>query len=202
MGTTQPNPTKTKSMSFTNFAPIAPQHATTEATELNLNEKVLSFTGDDAKIKDSNGNVVFKVKADIVSFSQSRTMYDAEGQKVAVLRKKIALWGTTFYIGTPDNEKKVSMKRKNKWNPMNSNAKIMIDDREVGTIAGDWIAKKFSITIDGKQVATIGRPLTLSSTFMGADSYVIRITPPSDGQPVDKAFISAIVIVLDELYKD
>merc|ERR1712224_492833 len=114
--------------------------------------------------------------------------YDAQtGQTVAVLRKKIALWGTTFYIGTPDNEKKVSMKRKNKWNPMNSNAKIMIDGQEVGKISGDWIAKKFSITIDGNQVATIGRPLTLSSTFMGADSYVIRITP--QGQPVDMAFI-------------
>merc|ERR1739848_461917 len=180
------------------FAPIAPQYATNEVTEINLKEKSLSFTGDDAKIKDSNGNVLFKVKADLISFSGSRTMYDAQGRTIALFSKKLALIGTTFYIGTEGNEKKVAMKRKNKSNPLNSNAIIKIDGQEVGEIAGDWRAKKFTITIDGKQVATVSRPRTMASTFMDADSYVIRITP--QGQPVDQAFISLVVIALDEFY--
>lgn len=185
---------------YTHFAPIAPHLATNEVTELNLKEKTLSFTGDDAKIKDSNGNVIFKVKADLISFSQSRKMTDAQGRTIALLSKKLALIGTTFYIGTEGNEKKVAMKRKNKYNPLNSNAIIKIDGQEVGEISGDWRAKSFSITIDGVEVATVSRPRTMASTFMDADSYVIRITPK--GQPVDTAFISLIVIALDELYND
>ena len=185
---------------YTHFAPIAPHLATNEVTELNLKEKTMSFTGDDAKIKDSNGNVIFKVKADLISFSQSRKMVDAQGRTVALLSKKLALMGTTFYIGTEGNEKKVAMKRKNKYNPLNSNAIIKIDDKEVGEIAGDWRAKSFTITIDGVEVAKISRPLTMAAAFMDADSYVIRITPK--GQPVDTAFISLVVIALDELYHD
>jgi uncharacterized protein YxjI len=185
---------------YTHFAPIAPHLATNQVTELNLKEKTLSFTGDDAKIKDSNGNVVFKVKADLISFSQSRKMTDSQGRTIALLSKKFALIGTTFYIGTEGNEKKVSMKRKNKYNPLNSNAVIKIDGQEVGEIKGDWRAKSFTITIDGKQIATVSRPRTMASTFMSADSYVIRITPK--GQPVDPAFISLVVIALDELYHD
>ena len=185
---------------YTHFAPIAPQYATTQEIELSLKEKTLSFTGDDAKIKDSNGNVMFKVKADLISFAQSRTMYDAQGRTIAQLRQKVMGFGTTFYIGTLENEKKVSMKRKDKFNPMNSNATISIDGNKVGEIKGNWRAKNFVITIDGVQVATVGRPRTLASTFMDADSYVIRITP--GGQPVDMAFISLVVIALDELYND
>merc|ERR1712025_1249548 len=133
-------------------------------------------TGDDAKIKDSNGNVMSKVKADLISISQSRTMCDAQGRTIALLSKKLALIGTTFYIGTKGNEKKVSMKRKNKYNPLNKNATIKIDGQEVGEIAGDFRGKSFSITIDGVQVATVSRPLTMAAAFMDADSYVIRIT--------------------------
>ena len=188
-------------MNYTHFAPIAPQYATDQVTELNLQEKTLSFTGDDAKIKDSNGNVVFKVKADLLSFSKSRSMYDAQGRSVAQLRKKVMGFGTTFYIGTPDNEKKISMKRTGKFNPMNSNASITIDGQKAGEIQGNWRAKEFSILIGGVRVATIGRPRTLQSTIMGADSYVIRITP-QQGRPVDTAFISLVTIALDELYND
>jgi uncharacterized protein YxjI len=192
---------KANASDFTHFAPIAPQYATDQFTELNLKEKTLSFTGDDAKIKDCDGNVVFKVKADLISFSMSRTMYDAQGRTVAQLRKKVAMFGTTFYIGTPDNEKKVSMKRKNKYNPMNSNAAITIDGQEVGQIKGNWLAKEFSITIDGVKVATIDRKRTIESTVMGADSYIIHITP-QQGRPVDTAFIALVTIALDELYND
>lgn len=186
---------------FSNLVPLAPQYAVAEPTELNLKEKTMSLTGDDAKIKDSQGNVLFKVKADLISISGSRTMYDAQGNTIAMLRKKVALIGTTFYLGTAADEKKVCMKRKNKYNPLNANAIIKMGDREIGEIKGDWRAKKFSITIDGKEVATVGRPRTMMSTFMDADSYVINIKPPQ-GQPVDMAFISLVVIVLDELYHE
>merc|ERR1711933_316588 len=188
------------SQAITHFAPIAPQYAVNEYTEINLKEKSLSLTGDDAKVKDSNGNILFKIKADLISFTKSRQMYDAQGKLIALMSKKLALIGTTYYIGPQGNERKVEMKRKNKFNPLNSNARIRIDGREVGEISGDWRAKNFKIVIDGKQIATVRRPRTVASTFMDADSYVIKITP--QGQPVDQAFVALVVIGLDELYHD
>lgn len=182
------------------FAPIAPQHATSQPTELFLKEKTMSWTGDDAKIKDANNNVIFKIKAELLTFSQSRTLTDAHGNALGVLRHKMLDFAPTIYIGPPANEKKVSIKTSGMFNPFNCNASISVDGVKVGKAQGNWRAKKFSITIDGVEVATIGRKTTMAAVFMDADSYKISITP--QGQPVDLAFISLICIALDELYHD
>lgn len=86
------------------------------------------------------------------------------------------------------------------FNPLNCNASISVDGVKVGKAQGNWRAKTFSITIDGVEVATIGRKTTMASMFMDADSYKISVTP--QGQPVDLAFIALICIALDELYND
>merc|ERR1711933_421726 len=76
---------------------------------------------------------------------------------------------------------------------------ISIDGKTVGKVKGNWRAKRFSIQIDGVEVAKIGRKRTIASTFMGADSYNITVTPK--GKPVDLAFISLVCIALDEIYQ-
>lgn len=182
------------------FAPIAPQYATTHPTELFLKEKTMSFTGDDAKIKDAAGNTVFKIHAELLTLSQRRSIFDAHGNKIGQLRHKKMDIKPTVYIGTPDNEKKVALKTSGIFNPMKCDAKISIDGVAVGKVKGNWRAKKFSITINGVEIATIGRKRTVASTFMDADSYKISVRP--QGQPVDLAFISLITIALDELYHE
>jgi uncharacterized protein YxjI len=182
------------------LAPIAPQHATLQPTELFLKEKTMSWTGDDAKIKDASGNVVFQIKADMLTFNQSRTLVDASGTVLGVLKHKLMDFAPTIYIGTPNNEKKVKLKTTGMFNPLNCNASISIDGVEVGKVKGNWRAKKYSIKIGGVEIATVGRKTTMASLFMDADSYVISVQPK--GQPVDLAFISLLAIGLDELYHD
>jgi len=187
-------------MSNSHFAPIAPQHATSQPTELYLKEKSTSWTGDDASIKDANDTVVFKIKAELLTFSQSRTLTDAQGNDLGVLRQKKFDFSPTIYIGTPADENKVSIKTTGMFNPLNCNASISVDGAKVGKAQGNWRAKFFTITIDGVEVATIARNTTMASMFMNADSYKISITPRD--QPVDLAFIALICIALDELYND
>lgn len=182
------------------LAPIAPQHATLQPTELFLKEKTMSWTGDDAKIKDANGSVVFQIKADMLTFTQSRTLVDASGTTLGVLKHKLMDFAPTIYIGTPANEKKVKLKTTGMFNPLNCNASISVDGVEVGKVKGNWRAKKYSIKIGGVEIATVGRKTTMASLFMDADSYVISVRP--QGQPVDLAFISLLAIGLDELYHD
>ena len=202
-GTPNPNSFNTSdatSPPASSFAPIAPRYATTNPTELSLKEKAMSFTGDDAKIKDAAGNTLFKIEAELLTLSQRRYLVDASGNRVGQLRHKKLDIAPTVYIGTPDNEKKVALRTSGMFNPMNCNAKIDIDGVTVGTIKGNWRAKKFAIVINGVEIATIGRKRTLSSTFMDADSYNISVRP--QGQPVDLAFVSLLAIGLDELYHD
>lgn len=182
------------------FAPIAPQHATTQPTELFLKEKTMSFTGDDAKIKDANGNVLFKIEGKLLTFSQARTMVDSSGTVVGHLKHKKFDFAPTIYIGPPTNDTKVSLKTTGMFNPLNCNASISIDGAKVGKVQGNWRAKKFSVELNGVRVATVGRKTTMAAMFMDADSYTISVTP--QGQPVDLAFISLIAIGLDELYHD
>ena len=182
------------------FAPIAPKFATSNPTELSLKEKAMSFTGDDAKIKDAAGNTLFKIHAELLTLSQRRYLVDADGNRIGQLRHKKLDIAPTVYIGTLDDEKKVALKTSGMFNPMNCNAKIEVDGVTVGKIKGNWRAKKFSVVINGVEIATIGRKRTMSSTFMDADSYKIAVRP--QGQPVDLAFVSLLAIGLDELYHD
>mmetsp|Transcript_16175 Transcript_16175/g.35964 ORF Transcript_16175/g.35964 Transcript_16175/m.35964 type:complete len:276 (-) Transcript_16175:100-927(-) len=185
------------------FSPIAPQYATAHPTELYLKEKAMSWTGDDAKIKDSSGNTVFKIHAELLTLSQRRYLVDAHGNRIGQLRHKKMDIKPAVYIGTLDNEKKVKLTTSGMFNPLKCDARIKVDGTTVGkvTCRGNWRAKKFSITMHGVEVATIGRKRTMASTFMDADSYHISVRP-QQGQPVDLAFISLITIALDELYHE
>jgi len=196
-----PAPSPQASGDFTTLAPIAPQYGTTQSTDLYLKEKAFALTGgDNASVKDSKGNTMFSIKADLISMSQKRSLLDSDGNVIAQLRRQIMGLIPTVYIGTPENEKKVTLKSTGILNPLQCNASISIDGKKVGKVQGNWRAKKFSIQIDGVEIAKIGRKRTVASTFMGADSYNITVTPK--GKPVDLAFVSLICIALDEMYHD
>ena len=199
-GTKSAGSSSPSAMANSALAPISTHHTTVEPIELFLKEKTFSLTGDDAKVKDANGNTVFKIKAELLTFSQRRTLVDADGNTIAQLRHKKLDIIPTVYIGTLSNETKVSLKKKGIFNPFNCDASISVDGRKVGKVSGNWRAKKFSIEIDGAVVATIGRKRTVASTFMGADSYRISVKP--QGEPIDLAFMTLLTIALDELYHD
>lgn len=181
------------------FALISSQHITSTAKTLVLKERSMSYSGDDAQIKDTAGNIVFYVQAELMTMSQRRFMVDTRGQKIGQLRhKKTPGLHPTVYVGTVSDEKKCSVKMSGMLDPFNCDAKILLgDSNEIGKINGNWRAKKFSITIDGSVVAKVSKKRTMSSIFMGADTYCIDIQPG-----VDMAFVSLLVIALDELYND
>lgn len=68
------------------FALISPQHVTSTAKTLVLKERSMSYSGDDAQIKDTAGNIVFYVQAELMTMSQRRFMVDTRGQKIGQVR--------------------------------------------------------------------------------------------------------------------
>merc|ERR1712232_437228 len=96
------------------------------------------------------------MRTEMLSFSQRRTMLDQHGNIIAHLRHKKMNLVPTIYIGTPANEKKVVLKSSGLLND-DCNASITIDGEKVGKVEGDSRAEKFSIRIDGEEIATIRR---------------------------------------------
>ena len=180
------------------LTPIAQHTVSAQPTKLYLKEKAFSYTGDDAKIVDGEGNTVFRVKAEVLTLSQRRFIYDSAGQKVGQLRKKKTPGlSVTVYLGTPSDEKKLSVVMTGFLNPTKSNASILLGTSKIGKVRGNWRAKQFSIEIDGREVASVTRKRTAASFFAGADSYCINVQAG-----VDLAFMGLVTIALDELYND
>ncbi len=72
-----------------------------------------SNAGDSGKIKDANGNVVFKINAQLVTLSERRTLTDSSGTALGQLRrKKTPGLHATYYLGTMNDEKKCAVKAK------------------------------------------------------------------------------------------
>ena len=82
-------------------------------------------------------------------------------------------------------------------NPMKCDADIYLGNTIIGEASGNWRAKSFKIDLNGRQVATISRKTGIMGRILDADSYIIEIVAG-----VDTAFISMIVIALDEIYHD
>jgi len=82
-------------------------------------------------------------------------------------------------------------------NPTTCNAEIYLGDNVIGEVVGNWSARSYTINIDGSQVAEVKRTNITSGYILGKDEYCIEIAAG-----VDTAFISMIVIGLDEMYHD
>jgi len=69
--------------------------------------------GDSGKIKDANGNLIFKVDAHFMTISERRTLEDESGTKIGTVRvKKTPGLHKTYYLGPMDNDKKCAVKAK------------------------------------------------------------------------------------------
>jgi uncharacterized protein YxjI len=131
-----------------------------------------------------------------MTMSERRHLLDKNGEVIGQLRKKKSPGlHDACYIGPQADEKKCRVKLTGTLNPMKSDAKIYLGDKEIGKCSGNWRAKKFAIELNGKEVSTVGRKRTLTSTFTDADRYVIDIDPGAD-----QALIVLITLAVDELY--
>lgn len=182
-----------------NLTPIAPQFVTSATTTLVFKEKKFgSLSGDSGRVEDAEGNVMFKIDANLMTMSGRREFMDASGTNIGQIRKKKtpglhAVW----YLGTMNDEKKCAVKAKGTMNITKCDADIYIGDTVVGECSGNWRAKSFTISIEGNQVAEVSRNTDAGGIILNADSYSIEISAG-----VDSAFITMIVIALDEIYHE
>ena len=82
-------------------------------------------------------------------------------------------------------------------NPTKCDANIYHGNTVIGEARNNWRAKSFTISLGGRQAAKVSRKTGLMGHVLDADSYIIEIKGD-----VNVAFMSMVVIALDELYHD
>jgi len=102
-----------------------------------------------------------------------------------------------WYLGSLDDERKCRVQMAGVFNPTTCNAEIYLGDTVIGEVSGNWSARSYTISIDNKQVAEVKRHTGITGHILNKDEYVLEISAG-----VDTAFISMIVIALDEMYHD
>lgn len=185
-------------MSNNPLAPIAPHLMTSEPTKFILKEKVASLSGDSAKVMDESGSVIFTIDAKLMSISERRRLLNSDGKEIAQLRRKRSPGlHSMVYFGTQENEKLCAVKSKGTLDITKSDADIYLGKEIIGEISGNWKAKRYTVKIQGNEVASFERYTTTQSIFLGTDTYQLDLKAG-----VDAVFMVLIAISLDEIYHD
>ncbi|THU94513.1 hypothetical protein K435DRAFT_756557 [Dendrothele bispora CBS 962.96] len=167
---------------------------------LKLQEKRLSFTGDDFHILDVAGNPFLHCKAKVLSLHGRKEFSDPQGNVLFIIKKKLLSIHTTFEAYTPDESTLLFTVKSSfsigsaKLNTTFTN----IDGQEtILALRGDFFDRKASINLGGPEGPPVGH---ISRSFLNGreiifdqQTYFLTVAPG-----VDAALLAAICVCLDE----
>ncbi|KAK7029531.1 hypothetical protein VNI00_014408 [Paramarasmius palmivorus] len=167
---------------------------------LKLQERRLSWTGDDFHIRDANGADFLICKAKVFSLHGRKEFSDPNGQPLFVIKKKILSIHTTFEGYTPDEEKLLfTVKSSFSIGAAKLNTTFTgLDGQEtVLALRGDFFDRKASINLGSPEGPPVGH---ISRSFLNGrelifdqQTYYLTVAPG-----VDAALLAAICVCLDE----
>ncbi|ORX35443.1 tubby C-terminal-like domain-containing protein [Kockovaella imperatae] len=168
-------------------------------TTLVLKEKIMSWTGDDFSVKDTDGNVVCRCSGQAFSLRERKIITDPNGNELFHLRKKqLAIHST--WIGEDAGGSEIFAITKHFSLGTKMRAKftnVSTGARETISIRGGILSQSADITIgedgSGPAVARIERKLFSLGEWAGQQTYTVTVA-----QGVDLALIAAICICFDE----
>uniref|UniRef100_A0A6B2LHT7 Tubby C-terminal domain-containing protein n=1 Tax=Arcella intermedia TaxID=1963864 RepID=A0A6B2LHT7_9EUKA len=184
------------------------KYVTDQQTILIMKEKVLSLSGDSAKIKDFDGNIKYQIKGKLLTLHERSTLLDADKNFIAELEKKLASLHTRVKLKDATGAVRVVVMRSHIVQ-LRSSCHIYVfrDKKTKGydknppdfKVKGDFFARKFTILDQEERVvARVRREMfSARNVLFGQDSYVLQVAPL-----VDSAFVTFVVMALDEIFSD
>ncbi|KAF5343433.1 hypothetical protein D9758_011858 [Tetrapyrgos nigripes] len=171
-----PPPLQRPSQSLIGISPAYANHD--HQIVLKLQERRLSFSGDDFHILDAaTGNPFLHCEAKTFSLHRRKEFLDAQGNVLFVMKKKILSIHTTFEAYTPDE------------------SKLLFTVKTA--LRGDFFDRKASINLgspDGPPLGHISRSfLNGREIIFDQQTYYLTVAPG-----VDAALLAAICVCLDE----
>ncbi|KAL0574508.1 hypothetical protein V5O48_007441 [Marasmius crinis-equi] len=167
---------------------------------LKLQERRLSFTGDDFHIKDADGRDFLICKAKVLSMHGRKEFYDPNGNMMFIVKKKLFSIHTTFEGYAPD-EQTLLFTIKSSFSI--GKAKLTttfknVDGQDVElALRGDFFDRKATISLgtpEGPPVGHIARSfLNGREILFDQQTYFLTVAPG-----VDAALLAVLCVCLDE----
>lgn len=118
--------------------------------QLYIKQKVFSL-GEQFNVTDANGFPRYSVQGSFMRIPKSFQVYDASGNEIAVIVKKVLSWLPHFSVLMGDNEVATIDKELTFFRD-----RYRIDAQGL-SIEGDWWDMNFTVTRDGAEVARIAQ---------------------------------------------
>ncbi|KAK9728921.1 hypothetical protein K7432_000674 [Basidiobolus ranarum] len=185
---------------------IGSQYIAQQPTILYLRE-LISLSGEEFKIKDSNGTVLFRCHGHFFSgLSQKKTVMDMFGNPVFNIKHKVLSFTKAYELYLGDNSQKL-LGDIDTHITMTCSKMTALLTTLGGTacqfiVKGDFrVHEAFIFRGDPKRggtlLAKVFRPVTARQIFLDKHDYCLEIAPG-----VDMALMVSLCIMMDESYKD
>ncbi|CAN6222791.1 unnamed protein product [Urochloa humidicola] len=186
---------------------VAPHFCAPYVVQLSVKEK-FSIREGDFTITDTNGAVVIKVQGAIISIHNRRLILDANGNPLLSLREKVISMHNTWEAYRGDSTKSsdllFTVKKSSIIQPyktemliyLASNASHEVCDFKMN---GSFKERACSFYLGNTNtlIAQMHREHNVTSKVLHTDHYGLTVFPN-----VDYVFISALVVILQELHTD
>lgn len=191
-------------------AVISPQFCSPHPIDLAIVRKVMIFSSGGFDVKDTNGNILFKVKDVFAFMRRRRVLLDGAGNPIVTLREKAISQHHRWQVfrGESTERRHLIFSAKiarSGWFSSTTKLDVFLanntreDVCDFRVVKGSsWLFEPSSCTIyAGKSsaiVAQMHEKQTMKSIFLGKDNFMVTVHPN-----VDYAFIVALIVILDEI---
>lgn len=177
-----------------------PRFISQQPVTLLLKEHVLSFSGDDFSIKDTNGLTYFKCKGKCVTIHDRKYLYDIYNNPIITIKENFSLRFKQTLNDPRTDQKIASIKKSSLISFRSLTVKFFnktTNSKEEITLKGDLISRSCGIYYKNRLIGRICKMLDAKSLFTNKDSYSLEIAPN-----VDMALMVALAIIFDEFKHD
>ncbi|KAJ7571607.1 hypothetical protein O6H91_01G168800 [Diphasiastrum complanatum] len=182
---------------------VGPQFCSPYPTEYVIQKKVLSLSGGDFNVTDTNGNLFFKVDGRVWSMREKRVLLDALDTPVLCMKRKYLSLHSTWwaFLGNSISSGKelFTIKQSAVFQLKTSLDVFLAHNTGVPdfNIKGDFIARSCLIYHYNQVIAEIKRTLTVSNLLLGKDTFSVLVYPG-----IDSAFIISLVLLMDAIHHE
>ncbi|KAK3227449.1 hypothetical protein Dsin_007311 [Dipteronia sinensis] len=188
-----PQPTKTVSV-------ISPQFCVPRPLDLEIRKQVLNITGGNFDVKDTNGNLVLKVKG--LLFPSRRVILDNAGNPIVTLSQKTLTAHNRWEVFRGDSidyddmifsaKKSSIIQLKTELDVyLANNVNEYVSDFKV---KGGWLEQSCTVYAGESNaiVAQMYKKHGIQSILIGKDKFIVTMYPN-----VDYAFIVSLIVILE-----
>ncbi|XP_057808261.1 protein LURP-one-related 10-like isoform X2 [Salvia miltiorrhiza] len=186
------------------IAVINPNFSIPLPVDLTITKSIWQIGHGNLVVKNSDGNIMFKIEGSIFSFNGTRVMSDAVGAPIVTLRKKIFSVFDTWKVFRGEGQDKRDLifivERASIFQMKTKLAVFLAENKYEDvcdyTVQTSWFERSCQVNVgdSSTKLAQMRKNSWLDRLFSGEDRFEVMVYPN-----VDCAFIVALIVILDEI---